>query len=280
MKLGFWSMNTLASPAPETLGPALVDRGFESLWVGEHTHIPVESVGEYRGGGEMPREYAQMLDPFLTLLAAAIAAPELVIGTAVSLPLQRDLLAMAKQVATLDRMVSGRFRFGVGVGWNRRELANHRSIPWASRYRALEERVAALRKAWSEDVAAFDGRFERFTKSWVEPKPVDPRGPEVLLGVGGPVGIAHAARWADGWMPMELGRGDPRARVRRFRQQVEDGGRDPAEVSISVLFMVDPTEELIDAYREAGVQRVVLGGGRRVDGSPLGVLDAWSAFVE
>ncbi|MFI5053466.1 MAG: LLM class flavin-dependent oxidoreductase, partial [Acidimicrobiia bacterium] len=138
-------MNNPAELAPDVLARELETRGYDSLWIGEHTHIPVARTTPYPAGGEMPNQYREMMDPFLALLLAATATDHLLIGTGVALPLEHDLLDLAKTVATLDRFSDGRLLFGVGVGWNQEELANHQPIRWAQRYRALAECVAALR---------------------------------------------------------------------------------------------------------------------------------------
>ena len=140
-------MSNPADVAPDVLARELEVRGYDSLWIGEHTHIPVSRATPYPAGGELPALYRMMMDPFLTLMAAAAATERLSVGTCVALPLQHDVFDLAKTVATLDRLSGGRVLFGVGVGWNVEELANHRPIRWSQRYRALAECVAALRRS-------------------------------------------------------------------------------------------------------------------------------------
>jgi alkanesulfonate monooxygenase SsuD/methylene tetrahydromethanopterin reductase-like flavin-dependent oxidoreductase (luciferase family) len=136
VQLGFSAMNNVADLAPDHLGRELEARGYDSLWIGEHTHIPVARLTPYPAGGELPVQYRAMMDPFLALLLAATATEHLLVGTSVALPLQHDLIDLAKTVATLDQFCGGRFLFGVGAGWNVEELANHRPIGWAQRLRA------------------------------------------------------------------------------------------------------------------------------------------------
>src|SRR5207249_6673178 len=131
MKLCFSSMNTPEEHGPDELARLLEERGFDSFWVGEHTHIPTSRKTPYPSGGDIPPQYLRMMDPFVSLMAAAASTSSLIIGTGVALPLEHDVLALAKTVATLDRLSNGRFQFGVGVGWNQEELANHRPFPWA-----------------------------------------------------------------------------------------------------------------------------------------------------
>src|SRR5438270_6555277 len=138
-------MNTPEEVRPDRLARALEERGYESLWIGEHSHIPVSRRTPYPAGGELPDVYRRMMDPFVSLTVAAAATTRLRIGTGVALPLERDVLTLAKEVATIDVLSGGRFLFGVGVGWNVEELADHRDIPWDRRYVALRECIAALR---------------------------------------------------------------------------------------------------------------------------------------
>jgi probable F420-dependent oxidoreductase len=278
MKVGFLSMNTTAGPPVDELAQALVDRGFESLWFGEHSHIPFGSEQYYPGDPSILRTYASMLDPLLTGGVAASAAPTLHVGTAVALPLQRNFLVLAKELATLDVMTGGRFHFGIGVGWNRVELEDHTSISWSSRFAALEERVAAIRAVWSEPAAGFDGRFDSFSPCAVEPAPDSPKGVPIYAGLGGSSGLAHTARWADGWMPLDAG-GDPAARFPAFHDALAAAGRSPAECPVSVVVMGDRSPTRIDAYRQLGVERVIIGGGLELGHDTLSYLDRWAGYL-
>ena len=202
MRLGFSSMNNPADLAPDRLARELESRGFDSLWVGEHSHIPVSRHTPYPTGGEMPEQYKWMMDPFLSLLLAATASTGLLIGTGVALPLEHDLLDLAKTVATLDQLSGGRLLFGVGVGWNEEELANHRPVKWSQRYLALGEAVAALRSLWRDEESEFHGRFYDFDPVWSFPKPAQRPHPPVLCGTGGRTGTREAVAWADGWLSL------------------------------------------------------------------------------
>ncbi|MDQ2649496.1 MAG: TIGR03619 family F420-dependent LLM class oxidoreductase, partial [Actinomycetota bacterium] len=261
MKLGFSSMNTPEDERPDVLARALEERGYESFWIGEHPHIPVDRRTPYPAGGEMPDQYKRMMDPFVSLTAAAAATESLVVGTSVALPLEHDLFALAKAVATLDHLSGGRFEFGVGVGWNEEELANHRpDIPWKQRYRALAECVEALRTLWTEDEARFQGRFFAFDAVWSFPKPVTTPHPRLLCGMAGRLGTEHAVAWADGWLPMDVALGDVAKRVARFREAGAAAGR--ADVPISMVTWGDPTLDTLKGYRDLGIERVLLGPAR------------------
>jgi probable F420-dependent oxidoreductase len=260
VELGYTTMNTPEDVDPATLARALEDRGYGSLWIGEHSHIPVSRRTPYPAGGEMPEQYTRMMDPFLSLTVAAGATERLLLATGVALPLEHDLFTLAKTVATLDHVSGGRFLFGVGVGWNEEELADHRPIPWSKRYRALAESVAALRALWRDDEAEFHGEFFDFDPVWSFPKPLPPPHPPVVSGSGGPLGTQHAAAWADGWAPMDVALGDVAKRLSRFRAQVAAAGRD--DVPVTIVTFGDPDPDVLRTYRDLGVARVVIGASR------------------
>lgn len=282
MHFGFASMNTPEEVPPDVLGRALEERGFESLWFGEHTHIPVSRRTPYPAGGEMPEVYKRIMDPYVGLMLAASATSRLRIGTGVALPLERDLLALAKTVATLDRLSRGRLLFGVGVGWNEEELANHTDIPWRQRYSALAECIQALVVLWTEDEPSFDGRWFRFEPVWSYPKPLQKPHPPIVCGMAGRLGTRHAASWADEWMPMDVALGDVDKKVGLFRQALEDAGRDPASVPITLSIFGDPEPGALAHYRDIGIHRVVIGPARTGWDDPsttLPFLDRWAALV-
>lgn len=260
MELGFTSMNTAADVRPDVLARALEDRGYSSLFIGEHSHIPTSRRTPYPAGGPMPDQYRQMMDPFVSLALAAAATTRLQIGLGVCLVLEHDLLALAKAVATLDVLSHGRLLFGVGVGWNVEELANHRpDIAWSQRYRATEESVSALRACWTEDESQFHGEYFNFDALWAYPKPTQQPHPPVIFGTSGPLGTQHTVRWADGWMPMDVALGNVAKRVARFREIASAAGRD---IPITMVTFGDPTAETLQQYRDLGIVRAVLGAGR------------------
>jgi probable F420-dependent oxidoreductase len=282
VRLGYSSMNNPDEIAPDVLARELEARGYDSLWVGEHSHIPVSRRTPYPAGGDMPDRYKQMMDPFLALLLAATASPGVLIGTGVALPLEHDLLDLAKTVSTLDRLSGGRLLFGVGVGWNEEELANHRPVPWAQRYRALGECVAALRSLWCDDESEFHGEFYDFDPVWSFPKPLQRPHPPVLCGTGGRVGTREAVAWADGWMPMDIALGNVAKKVTRFREAAADAGRDPAAIPITMVTFGDPDLATLAGYRDIGVERVVVGSGRTGWDDPataLPCLDTYAAMI-
>jgi probable F420-dependent oxidoreductase len=262
MRLGFSSMNTPDELPPDKLARELEDRGYDSLWYGEHSHIPASRRTPYPAGGEMPDQYRRMMDPFLSLLLAATASDRLLLGLGVALPLEHDLLDLAKTVATLDRHSGGRVLFGVGVGWNEEELANHRPIPWAQRYRALRECVGALRTLWTDEESEFHGQFYDFDAVWSLPKPLSQPHPPILCGMGGRLGTREAVAWADGWMPMDVALGDVARKVGKFRAAASEAGRDPDQIPITMVAFGDPTLQTLSEYRALGIARTVVGANR------------------
>jgi len=282
VQLGFSSMNTPTDIAPDVLARELEARGYESLWMGEHSHIPASRRTPYPAGGEMPAPYKSMMDPYLSLLLAARASEHLLVGTGVALPLEHDLFALAKSVSTLDHLSGGRLLFGVGVGWNEEELADHRPLKWNQRYRALGECIGALRALWCEEEAAFHGEFFDFEPVWSFPKPLQQPHPPVLCGTGGRVGTREAVAWADGWMPMDIALGDVGRKVARFREIASDAGRDPGAIPITMVTFGDPDLATLARYRELGVDRVVLGSARTGWDDPattLPCLDTYAAMM-
>ena len=193
MRIGYTSMNAASGMHPTLLASELEQRGFESMWVPEHAHIPTSRQTPHPSAEVLPEGYLHMMNPFVSLAAASSVTETLVFGTAVSLILQHDVIDLATEAASLDALSAGRFVLGVGVGWNVEELADHRpELPFRLRYGALKERVAALRTMWQNSEAGFQGRWDNVSPSWVFPKPVHGTVP-IVLGNWGPVGIRHAA---------------------------------------------------------------------------------------
>ena len=274
MKIGYTTMNTPADIAPRVLGPMLEDAGFDSIWIGEHSHIPVSRATPYPTGGDMPWQYTTMMDPFISLTQIGEHTTKLLLGLGVALPLEHDVLALAKTAATLDVLSNGRLQFGVGVGWNQEELANHSSVKWSMRYRALAECVGALRSLWVDDESEFHGEYFNFDKVWSRPKPLQQPHPPIWFGAGGKLGSQHTIAWADGWMPLDVTLGDVTKRVNKFRQLSADAGRH--DIPISMVAFGDPTLDTLLMYRDLGIERVIVGSGRDGWEDPSGV----PAFID
>jgi probable F420-dependent oxidoreductase len=264
MDIGYLSLNHAGGIRPDVLGRELEARGFDSLWVPEHSHIPVARSTPYPGGGDLPDGYWHMQDPWVSLATAISTTTTLRLCTGICLVLEHDLLDLACTVATVDALSAGRVLMGVGVGWNAEELANHRpDVPFPLRYEAMRERIEALRAAWTEDEPAYEGRWDRFDTSWVFPKPQQESLP-IALGNAGPIGIGHAAAYADEWCPIDAslltegGRPDVAGGIALFRRLAADAGRDPDAIPVTIFSWAGARPDRLERYREMGVSRVVL----------------------
>ena len=264
MRFGDLALNDAGGIRPDVLARELEQRGFDSVWMPEHSHIPTSRETPYPGGGELPDGYWRRLDPFVSLMAAASATTTLRLCTGICLVLEHDLLDLAVTVATLDVLSGGRVLLGIGVGWNVEELRDHRpDLAFAQRYSAMRERVAALRTIWTEDEPAVDGRWDHLSPSWVYPKPVQQPVP-IALGNAGPTGIRHAAGYADAWCPIDAsllntsGRPDVEGGIRMFRELAAEEGRDPAGIPITIFAWNVPKPARLELYAGLGVERVVL----------------------
>lgn len=259
MHIGFSFMNTPFDPDPRELAKALEERGFESLWTGEHSHIPRCRTSPYPAGGELPEPYKQMGDPYVTLMAAAAVTTKLKLGTGIALLMERELFSQAKTIVSLDRLSGGRLMIGTGVGWNEEEFTNTTRQPWKKRYGVMRETVAASRALWRDEAPEYHGEYINFDPVWFEPKPAQPGGPPVIFGAMGPLGVKHAAEWADGWMPVDVAMGDVAEGIRSFREQVTANGRNPDQVPITLQTLITPDLDTLKRYRDLGVERIVVG---------------------
>ncbi len=265
MKIGLASPNSSYGVPTAEMAVDLEQRGYDSLWVGEHSHIPTSRQTPHPSGIELPRLYWHMRDPFVSLAVAAQATSTIKLVTGVCLVLEHEIVDLAKSVATLDDASGGRFQFGVGVGWNREELENVSEVPWAQRYNAMRETVNALRSLWSQDAGGFAGRFVDVAESWVYPKPAQAGGPPVLMGCQGRIGLRHVAEYADEWCPIDVGFRDVAQGVQWFREAVEKAERDPDTIPISMYSFGTPDAATITRFAENGVSRVVFGAPDEAD---------------
>jgi probable F420-dependent oxidoreductase len=248
---------TDASITPADLARALEERGFESLWVAEHSHIPASRKTPFPAGGELPKMYYDVMDPFVCLASAATATKRLKVATGVCLLIQRDPIQTAKQVASLDRISNGRFLFGIGGGWNAEEMANH-GTRFESRFQLLRERVEAMKEIWTKDKAEYHGKLVDFDPVFAWPKPVQKPHPPVIVGGAYPYGARRAIAYGDGWVPhaRRPAYGDVLNLLPEFRKLAAAAGREPGTIPITV-FGVAEDPDLIGRYRDAGVARLV-----------------------
>ncbi|MCH2516814.1 MAG: LLM class F420-dependent oxidoreductase [Dehalococcoidia bacterium] len=260
MDFGAMMFSTDYSIRPDDLARLLEDRGFESMWVPEHSHIPAERSSPWPGGDDLPQDYWHTYDPFVALTAAAAVTTDLKLGTGICLVIERDPIMLAKEVASVDRLSGGRFIFGIGGGWNREEMANH-GTRFRSRWRLLRERILAMKEIWTQEEAEFHGEFVDFDKMWAYPKPVQRPHPPILMGGDGPTTFDRVVEFCDGWMPIS-GRSSEgtslQEKIVLLRRQAEEAGRDPASINITI-FGARPEPDAIARLEAAGVDRAIFG---------------------
>jgi probable F420-dependent oxidoreductase len=238
-------------PTADALGPGelaawIEERGFESLFFAEHTHIPASRESPYPIGGDLPRKYTATLDLFVALTAAAAATSRLRVGSGIALVIERDPIITAKETASIDVLSGGRLEFGVGAGWNREEMANHGTDP-RTRMRLLAERVEAIKAIWTEHEATFHGEFVKFDRILCEPKPLQRPHPPVLVGGLGPTVIDRVLAFGDAWFPNWTP--DILARAAELRSR--------AERPVDFMAFGPPAKpEVLEELAEAGTRRV------------------------
>jgi probable F420-dependent oxidoreductase len=267
------------SMGPAPLGRALEERGFGSLWAPEHSHIPVSRQSPFPAGGDLPKKYYDVMDPFVTLAAAATVTTTLQVGTGICLVVQRDPIQTAKSVATLDQISGGRFLFGVGAGWNAEEMADH-GTEFKSRFTVMQERVEAMRAIWTKSKAEYTGEFVKFPPMMTWPKPVQKPHPPVIVGGAFPFGTRRAIAYGDGWVPhaRRPAYGDLINVLPDARKLMVEAGRDPATLPITV-FGVAEDADLIKRYCDAGVARLIFNLPSAKADEVLPVLDRCAALM-
>ena len=252
------------------LGRAAEERGFESLFLPEHLHVPAKRETPWPGGGELPPEYAHTLDPFVALGAASTATSRIKLGTGVCLVIQRDPILLAKEVASLDVLCGGRFLFGVGAGWLREEIANHGVDPRV-RWRVFSERMQAIQTIWASDEAEFHGRYVNFDRIWSWPKPIQKPRPPVLMGGDYAAAIDRVIEFGDEWMPHpDRGEQPLNVRISEFWRRSEAAGRGRLPITV---YGSPVDARLLDEYQAAGVSRCIFRIPAAAAGTVLPALD-------
>src|SRR5438105_2569630 len=272
--LMFMTDYAISAPA---LAQALEERGFESLWVPEHSHIPLSRKTPFPGGGDLPKQYYDAMDPFVVLAAAAQATRTIKLGTGVLLVQQRDAIQTAKLVASIDQVSQGRFLFGVGGGWNQDEMEDHGTV-YASRFKRMRESIEAMKEIWTKPEAEYHGEFVNFGPMIARPKPVHKPHPPIHVGGAFPHGARRAIRYGDGWIPT-AGRGDITEALAKFREMVREAGRDPASLEIS-LFGLGEDLDRVKRFAEMGVARVVPMFPPEKANSVLPIVDRWTKIMQ
>jgi len=267
------------SMGPVELGRALEERGFGSLWAPEHSHIPLSRRSPFPAGGDVPKKYYDVMDPFVTLAAAAAATSRLQVATGICLVVQRDPIQTAKAVASLDQVSGGRFLVGIGAGWNAEEMADH-GTDFKSRFALMRERVEAMRAIWTQSKPEYRGELVQFPPMMTWPKPVQKPHPPVIVGGAFPHGTRRAIAYGDGWVPhaRRPAYGDLINVLPDARTLMVEAGRDPATLPITV-FGVAEDADLIRRYRDAGVARLIFNLPSARADEVLPVLDRCAALM-
>jgi probable F420-dependent oxidoreductase len=276
MHVGVTMFPTDYSIPPHELAMAAETRGYESLWLPEHSHIPTSRRSPWPGGGELPKYYYDSYDPFVSLAAAAVVTKTIKLATGICLVIERDPIHTAKEVSTVDQLSGGRFIFGIGGGWNAEEMANH-GTAFETRFKLMRERIEAMKQIWTQSTAAYAGEFVNFEAMMQWPKPVQKPHPPIIVGGAFPHAARRAIAYADGWIPIG-GRSDLLQVLPQFRQMAKDAGRDPRSLSVDV-FGAPRDPEVLKSYRDAGVDRAILMLPPKPRDAILPMLDDSAALV-
>jgi probable F420-dependent oxidoreductase len=252
MKFGIAMFPTDYAVDPATLGRMVEERGFESLWFPEHTHIPISRKTPYPGGGDLPRAYSHTYDPFVALAFAAAATEGLTLATGICLVIERDPIVTAKEAASIDRLSGGRFLFGVGAGWNREEMENHGTDP-GRRFGLMRERIEAIKAIWTGEEAEYHGEQVDFDPIWSWPKPVQLPHPPIVVGGSGPKVLDRVLAYGDEWMPNRVPPEELPGRIEELQRRATEAGRGRIPVTWSGA---KPEPEEVERLAEAGVDRI------------------------
>jgi len=267
------------SMTPGELAQALEARGFESVWAPEHSHIPSTRLTPPAGGGELGKQYYDVMDPFVTLTAAAMATKTLKIATGVCLMIQRDTIQTAKLVASIDQISGGRFLFGIGGGWNRDEIESH-GTEFKTRFKKMREQIEAMKEIWTKSEPEYHGDIVHVVRMRTWPKPVQKPHPPVIVGGAWPHSARRAIRYGDGWVPnaSRPHYEDVTEFLPQFRQMAQAAGRDPAALPVTVFGASEDRDRLL-RYRDQGVARVVVSLDSAKADAILPALDRWGELI-
>ncbi len=280
MEIGASIFFTDYSMAPGDLAVALEQRGFDSLWVAEHSHMPViRRFTHPLGEAALTKEYFDVMDPFVTLSAATAVTTRPKLGMAICLVIQRDTIQTAKLVASLDRVSKGRFLFGIGCGWNAEEMEDH-GTAYETRTLKMREQIEAMKLIWTQDSAEYHGRIVDFPPMQAWPKPMQQPYPPIIVGGAFRFAARRAIRYGDGILPAapSAGSGSPEEFMPRFRKMAEEAGRDPASLSVT---LGGAPEDLgvLRRNRDLGVTRMTVRLPAAKADEILPVLDRWAKLI-
>ena len=255
MHVGIMMFSTDQTVPPAPLARMIAERGFEAMFLPEHSHIPVTRSTPYPRGGDLPPEYHRTVDMFVGLAAATTAEPGLTIGTGITVVPQHDPIYLAKQVASVDQLSGGKLIFGIGFGWNQDEIEDH-GVPYKKRRTVTREKMLAMRELWTQEIASFHGDYVDFAPTYQWPKPVRAGGPPVVIGgLAGPKLFEHIAEYAHGWSP--IGTRTITEGLPALQKAFEDAGRDPATIRLHA-FDSRSDASLVERYADLGVERLVI----------------------
>ena len=255
MKYGVFIFATDLAMDPVSLAIAVEERGFESLFVPEHVHMPVDRETQFPRSedGSLPDEYRRIHDPFVALAAAAGVTSEIRLGTGICLVTEHEPIALAKQIASLDMISGGRFDFGIGAGWLAEEM-EPLGVRYQDRWKVTEQRIAAMKEMWTQDEAEYHSEFVDIPKTYVIPKPVQQPNPPILIGAGSKWARQRVVDWADGWLPNITAPGFVERGIQDIQSRAQEAGRDFDEISINVFGAV---EDGLAEYERMGVDRCI-----------------------
>jgi len=279
MQVGAAMFFTDYSMGAADLAQALEARGFESVWAPEHSHIPTSRRSPYQAGGELPKQYYDVMDPFVTLSAAAAVTKTIKLGTGVCLITQRDPIQTAKLVASLDQVSGGRFLFGIGGGWNAEEMADH-GTEFKTRFKLMRERVEAMKEIWTKDAAEYHGDLVDFGPMAAWPKPVQKPHPPIIVGGAFPHSARRALRYGDGWIPNASRQhyADVTDFLPHFKQMASETGRDLAQVPVTIWGATEDYDRL-RRYQDQGIVRVIVSLPPENAAKTLPALDRWAELI-
>jgi len=277
MKLGVFQFSTDYSMRPDDLARAAEERGFESIFFPEHTHIPVSRKSPWPGGPDLPKDYWHTNDLFVALAMAAAVTKQIKLGTGICLIVERDPIIAAKEVATIDALSGGRMLFGIGGGWNAEEMENH-GTRFQTRFKLMRERVLAMKEIWTKEEAEYHGELVNFDKVWSYPKPAQKPHPPVIVGGSGAAARRRAVAYGEGWMPIPARGAAIVDAMKELSADAEKAGRDPRTIPVTV-FGIRPDAKTIAEYREAGVDRGLLPLPAQTADAVLPLLDNYAKLL-